>query len=78
MGYYLEGSFKPSQTVGLFTRYSAYDNNAGNSADTETTQVDFGVNYWPHANVVVKADLFKADAAGAETEGFNLGLGYQF
>ncbi|MFT5062779.1 MAG: hypothetical protein ACI91G_000139 [Gammaproteobacteria bacterium] len=77
-GYYLEGSYKASETTGFFTRYSAWDNNAGNSADTETTQVDLGVNYWPHANVVVKADLFKADTAGAETEGFNLGVGYQF
>lgn len=59
-----------------------YDNNAGNSADTESTQVDLGVNYWPHANVVLKADLFKGDLLKngtiVETEGFNLGVGYQF
>lgn len=77
-GYFLEGSYKTSETVGLFTRYSAWDNNAGNTADTETTQVDFGVNYWLHPQVVFKADLFQADTAGTETEGFNLGVGYQF
>lgn len=77
-GYYLEGSYKTSETVGLFTRYSAWDNNAGNSADTETKQIDLGVNYWPHPQVVFKADLFQADTAGNETEGFNLGVGYQF
>lgn len=77
-GYFLEGNYKTSETVGLFTRYSAWDNNAGNSADTETTQVDLGVNYWLHPQVVFKADLFKADTAGNETEGFNLGVGYQF
>ena len=33
--------------MGFFTRYATFDNNAGDSTDSETEEIHFGVNYWP-------------------------------
>jgi hypothetical protein len=79
-GWYIEPSYKLSDSVGLFTRYSLWDNQAGNSTDTEYTQWDLGVNWWPHQDVVVKVDYQDQDAPAGEKEldGINVGLGYQF
>ena len=42
-------------------------------------QVDAGVNWWPHPDVVVKADYQKQDNDdGKNQDGFNLGVGYMF
>jgi hypothetical protein len=64
----------------VFARYNAWDNQAGNSSDSEFTQIDVGVNYWPHPDVVLKADYQVQDAPSGKDEfdGFNLGVGYQF
>ncbi len=80
VGWYIEPSYKISDQLGLFARYNEWDNRAGDSADSEYTQVDVGVNYWPHPDVVIKADYQDQTApAGAnEYDGFNIGLGYQF
>ncbi|MDD9892057.1 MAG: porin [Gammaproteobacteria bacterium] len=79
-GYYLEASQKVSEQVGVFVRHENWDNRAGNATDTENDQQTLGVNYWPHENVVIKADIFNREETGGttETEGFNLGIGYQF
>lgn len=79
-GWYIEPSFKVTPRVGVFARYNSWDNQAGNSTDTEYTQIDFGVNYWPHPDVVLKADYQTQDAPSGKDEfdGFNLGVGYQF
>jgi hypothetical protein len=64
---------------GAFVRYNVWDNNAGASNDTEFTQWDAGINYWPVPNVVLKFDIQQQDNEGAEDDnGFNLGVGYQF
>ncbi len=76
-GWYIEPSFKITPKLGVFARYSAWDNDAGASTDTEKTQMDFGVNFWPHENVVLKADFQNQDDA-ADDDGFNLGVGYHF
>lgn len=83
-GYYLEASQKLCQNVGVFARFSEWDNAAG-AGDNQETAFDeqmIGVNYWPHENVVVKADIFVQDdqstAQSKDKEGFNLGIGYQF
>ena len=80
MGWYVEPSYKITEQLGLFARYNEWDNRAGDSADSEYTQVDVGVNYWPHPDVVIKADYQDQTApTGAnEYDGFNLGIGYQF
>lgn len=79
-GYYLEGSWKFVPGAGVFARYNAWDN--GGLGDTEQTQTNVGINYWPHEQVVVKFDLQKQDHGAAkaakEADGFNLGIGYQF
>ena len=78
-GWYVEPSYQINQYFGLFTRYSEWDNQAGNSSDSEYEQFDLGVNWWPHRDVVVKFDYQNQDQpANGESDGFNLGLGYQF
>lgn len=77
-GGYIEGSVKPAEQLGIYTRYSTWDNEAGNSDDTETKRMEIGVNYWLHPDVVLKADAFTEEQANDNTDGFNLGIGYQF
>lgn len=79
-GWYIEPSWKIIPKVGLFARYNQWDNQAGNSTDSEYTQVSAGVSYWPHPDVVLKADYQIEDAPSGKDEfdGFNLGVGYQF
>ncbi|HHH44818.1 MAG TPA: porin, partial [Gammaproteobacteria bacterium] len=83
-GFYVEPSYKFSlfdQSVGVFARYNQWDNQAGDSNfDSEKKQLNVGVNYWPHPDVVLKADLQQQDNEGGNKNdnGFNLGVGYQF
>ena len=65
--------------LGIFARYNQWDNAAGNSSDTEKQQWDVGLNWWPHEQVVLKADYqFQDNDDGREQDGFNLGVGYEF
>ena len=79
-GYYLEGSWKFIPSTGVFARYNVWDN--GGIGDTEKTQTQVGLNYWPHEGVVLKFDYQKQDHgavnAADEADGFNLGIGYAF
>lgn len=78
-GWYVEPSFKLSEEWGLFARYNLWDNAAGDSVASKKKQVDVGVNYWPHPDVVIKADYQRQDNDdGKNQNGFNLGVGYQF
>ncbi len=82
-GWYIEPSYRFMTgigEIGFFTRFNEWDNNAGTSADSKFQQIDFGVNYWPHSDVVVKADFRIQDSPAGETEDnrINLGLGFQF
>lgn len=77
-GYYLEASYKFTPAWGVFARQNVWDNSASSATDTEQTQTDFGINYWPHENVVVKADIQSQNDKGKNLDGFNLGIGYQF
>lgn len=78
-GWYIEPSYKLSEQWGVFTRYNLWDNAAGDSTDSEKKQWDVGVNYWPHPDVVLKADYQQQDNDnGSNQDGFNLGIGYQF
>lgn len=76
-GYYIEPSFKLNDKLGFFARYSVWDNNAGDSDDTEHKLANIGVNYWPHEDVVLKLDI-QDDPDDDDNDGFNLGVGYQF
>lgn len=79
-GYYLEGSWKFIPSTGVFARYDVWDN--GGLGDTEQTQTNVGINYWPHDGVVIKFDIQKQDHgaanASSEADGFNIGIGYAF
>ena len=79
-GYYLEGSWKFVPSSGVFVRYNVWDN--GGVGDTEETQTNLGINYWPHESVVLKFDIQREDHgavnAADEADGFNLGIGYAF
>lgn len=78
-GWYIEPSYRINQNFGVFTRYSEWDNKAGDSADSEYQQWDLGINWWPHKNVVVKADYQNQDGpSGSEKDGVNIGIGYEF
>jgi hypothetical protein len=84
MGWYVEPSVRGSLgnlpgEFGAFVRYNVWDNNAGSSNDTEEKQINFGVNYWPIEDIVLKLDVQNQDNEGrADDNGFNLGVGYQF
>jgi len=76
-GFYIEPSYRINEKLGVFARYNAWDNNAGNDADTEKKQTNVGFSYWPHQNVVFKFDLEKRSGA-FDGDGFNIGVGYSF
>lgn len=79
-GWYVEPSYRMTERFGVFARYNVWDEAAGSNTDTEYTQTDVGVNFWPHEDVVVKFDYQGQDAPDGsdEYDGFNLGIGYQF
>ena len=83
-GWYVEPSYRfevgDDYELGFFARYNEYDNTAGNSADTKFQQTDIGVNFWPHPDVVLKADYAILDnpVGIADDEIINLGVGFQF
>jgi hypothetical protein len=76
-GYYIEPSYRfLDEKLGVFVRYSRWNNEAG--LDTEDRkQVNAGINYWPHPNVVLKAD-YQNQGGRIDDDGINLGIGYQF
>ncbi|MDG4812877.1 porin [Hydrogenovibrio sp. 3SP14C1] len=75
-GYYIEPSYKLTEKWGVFTRYNNWKKASGSANDE--TQTDIGVNYWPHPDVVFKADYQWYTKDDKKTNGFNLGVGYQF
>lgn len=78
-GFYVEPSYRITPQWGVFGRYNEWDNRAGDNLDSERIQYNAGVNYWPHPDVVLKADVQLQDNEGAKNDnGFNLGVGYQF
>lgn len=75
-GWYIEPSWRFNPQLGVFARYSEWDNSAGNDADTEVEQFDLGLNYWLVENVVLKMDW--ADQSNGDGDSFNLGVGWSF
>ncbi|HEY7759636.1 MAG TPA: hypothetical protein VIA64_09505 [Burkholderiales bacterium] len=66
--------------LGLFARYAETDNNAGDTADSKVKETTVGVNYWPHPQVVLKADYqFQSVPPGmVDDDRVNLGIGFMF
>jgi hypothetical protein len=79
-GWYVEPSYKLTEKLGVFARFSQWDNQAAASGDTEYQQTDIGFNYWLHDNVVLKFDYQDQDAPSGKDEfdGFNLGIGWSY
>lgn len=78
-GFYLEPSYRINDKLGIFARYSEWDNRAGDSLDSEITQWDIGFNYWLTEQVVFKADYQNQDSdSNTGDDGFNLGVGLSF
>ncbi len=71
--------------IGVFTRYAEWDAR-GQGTVPDGTYVQYeswnvGTNWWPHPNVAFKFDYQNEsgdDRAKVISDGFNLGLGYQF
>lgn len=79
-GWYIEPSYKLTEKWGVYTRYEDID--AARSQD-KFSQWEAGVNFWPHPDVVLKADFRSRDhdlaaEKGRDFDGFDLGVGYQF
>lgn len=82
-GFYLEPSYRVSEKFGVFARFNQWDNKAGSNsgaaANSEKEQWDIGINYWPHEDIVIKADYqYQSNDDNNEQNGLNIGLGYQF
>ena len=73
-GGYVEVSWKPVEQWGVFARQSNWSQETG----VDAAQTDFGVNYWPIADIVFKADVQLQNDDAGNADGFNLGMGYQF
>lgn len=74
-GSIVETSYKLNTRTGVFVRQNNWTNNDGT---TEKAQTDIGINYWPHEDVVFKADYQMQNDDAGDFDGFNLGVGYQF
>jgi len=78
-GFYVEPSYRFNNKFGIFARYNQWDNTAGNSSDSKMKQYNVGANFWPHPDVVLKADVQQQDNEGTKNDnGFNLGIGFQY
>lgn len=78
-GWFVEPSYKLFDNLGFFVRYSEYNNEAGITTSDDLETWDYGLNYWLHPNVVIKADYSNnKDLAGKDNDSLNLGLGWSF
>lgn len=78
-GGYIEAAYKFDGGIGVFARQSTVSSFDGtDELDRDRTSV--GLNYWPHEDVVVKFDIQQDDADNDAdaSDGFNVGIGYQF
>lgn len=79
-GWYIEPSWQLRRDLGIFARYSQWDNQADGGGDSEFSEWNLGLNYWLHEHVVLKLDYQFQDAPAnqKELEGLNLGVGWSF
>ena len=80
-GWYVEPSLQVTDQVGIFTRFSRFDNGSSSAGSSAIKQLDLGFNWWIDPQVVVKAD-YQVQRVGSaisnEYNGLNIGLGYAF
>ena len=75
-GWYIEPSYKVTNKLGVFARYSELDPARGDESTQLTEVYDYGLNYWLNPNVVFKLDYSDHQEAG--TDALNVGLGWSF
>jgi len=79
-GWYLEPSWRFNEHWGIYARYEDVE---GARDRDHFTQHQFGINYWPVPNVVVKLDYRDRQhdllaEAGRDFDAIDLGIGYSF
>ncbi len=79
-GWYVEPSYRIAEPFGVYVRYEDVD---GARAQDQFSQWEGGFNYYPHPQVVLKADYRirehdLSSESGRDFDGFDLGLGYNF
>ncbi len=74
-GWYVEPALRPWEKWGFFVRYETWNNKAGDNGGEDTRQGNIGVNFWPHPDVVFKAEYQKQ--SGSDDDGVLLGMGYR-
>ena len=78
-GYLVEASYKFTDKIGVFARQTEIDYQKDVTTFVEgAAQTDVGINYWPHEDVVIKADYQMQNDDAGDFDGFNIGIGYQF
>ncbi|RZU38267.1 phosphate-selective porin O/P [Fluviicoccus keumensis] len=77
-GGYLEPSWKVTAQTGVFARYNRWNTAANAIGQKDEAQVNVGLNYWVHPQVVLKADIQSTNRPGGQGDGFNLGAGLSF
>ena len=80
-GWYIEPSYKFNEYIGIYARFEDVE---GARAQDQFSQWEAGFNWWPHKDVVVKADWrdrshdSEGEDQGRDFDGFDLGIGYMF
>jgi len=77
LGWYIEPSYRPIEQLGIFVRYSEWDNTAGLMASEANEVIDYGVNFWLTPEVVFKLDYQDASDYN-DNDSINLGIGWAF
>ncbi len=76
-GWYIEPSYKVMDSLGLFIRFSRWDNTAGATGSEAKRATDYGLNYWLTSQVVFKVD-YQNSHEDTSVDSFNLGVGWSF
>ncbi|MDD3762378.1 MAG: porin [Nevskiales bacterium] len=79
-GWYVEPSYRIAEPLGIYARYEDVD---AARAQDQFSQWEGGINYYPHPQVVLKADYRMREhdlssESGRDFDGFDLGIGYNF
>ncbi len=77
-GWYIEPSYKVTDKLGVFVRYSEWDRGDKMLSNVDYEAYDYGINYWIHPQVVLKADYTDTVGEGDEGDALNLGVGWSF
>lgn len=75
-GWFLEPSYKVTDKLGVFARYSEVDPARGDRPTQITEQIDYGFNYWLTPQVAFKADYQDNQEDGSDA--INIGIGWSY